>query len=97
MSDELRGRVIHIRLSEREYAEIVSRAAGQKLSKYVRGLLLVMPTVELDPHTVAKIGLPAKPAAKPKRGPTCKHGTARGWNCWQCGGVAVVAAEPGAQ
>lgn len=21
---------------------------------------------------------------------TCKHGTAKGWNCWQCGGIANV-------
>lgn len=89
MGDELRGRVIHIRLSEREYAEIVSRAAGQKLSKYVRAVLLKVMPAALEP-VARRQGSPAKP----KRGPTCKHGTARGWNCWQCGGVAVISAEP---
>lgn len=21
---------------------------------------------------------------------TCKHGTPKGWRCWQCGGVAII-------
>lgn len=29
-------------------------------------------------------------AAKPS-GKTCKHGTERGYHCWQCGGLAVIA------
>jgi hypothetical protein len=29
---------------------------------------------------------------KPRRG-VCKHGTARGWHCWQCGGKAIIEGE----
>jgi hypothetical protein len=29
---------------------------------------------------------------KEKSGPRCKHGVQRGWNCWQCGGLAVMEA-----
>jgi hypothetical protein len=32
----------------------------------------------------------------PKRdveGPKCKHGVAKGWRCWQCGGKAIIGGE----
>jgi hypothetical protein len=25
-----------------------------------------------------------------RKGKTCKHGTSKGHNCWQCGGMAVI-------
>lgn len=27
---------------------------------------------------------------EPRKGGVCKHGTAKGYNCWQCGGIAKV-------
>jgi hypothetical protein len=27
---------------------------------------------------------------KPAKGKTCRHGTEKGYNCWQCGGLAQI-------
>lgn len=42
------------------------------------------PSGGLDDHATAE--MPTDP--KPKK--TCKHGTSKGYNCWQCGGLAQV-------
>ena len=36
--------------------------------------------------------VPSEPAVPniSKKSARCKHGTAKGWNCWQCGGIAVI-------
>lgn len=44
-----------------------------------------VPSSALDRLPVMGERLPAKSAAR-----TCKHGTAQGYRCWQCGGKANV-------
>jgi hypothetical protein len=34
--------------------------------------------------------MPTAPNPSKKQGSVCKHGTAKGYNCWQCGSVAKV-------
>lgn len=41
-----------------------------------------------NPADHSSAEMPTAPISKISK--TCKHGTAKGWNCWQCGGIANV-------
>lgn len=44
--------------------------------------------VELD--AVAAEGPRGKVTVEKSKERTCKHGVAKSWHCWQCGGIAVI-------
>ena len=87
-----RGYALQIRMSADEMEVIRGSAKenGLSLSAYVRFMLLrnsTLPSLGCGLPTTEK---EKQAKAIKKSGPTCKHGVEKGWNCWQCGGLAQV-------
>ena len=73
-----------------------ARGEGKMVVEWARETLLgelTTGTVELAGVTARKVGKPAerRASSKPaKAARTCVHGTKEGYNCWQCGGKAII-------
>lgn len=86
--------VIHVRLSDTELDELRRAAGDVPIGRYVRRRLFdTLPAAKRENHKPLAQKLQsgeAKEVVKElrKNGKSCAHGTAKGYHCWQCGGVA---------
>jgi hypothetical protein len=85
---------------EGEYEEVVRVAGDEPLARFCRKIVLrvvheasggnrevVVPESggEVESSSIKRRSVREVPS-----GPICKHGTSKGYRCWQCGGRAVV-------
>jgi hypothetical protein len=93
-----RSYTLRVRLTAEELAKLNQRRGPVPLSAFVRCILF--PTYfELGSpggSTVEAVIAPAdsdepkKSKGREKTKPVCAHGTEKGYNCWQCGGLAKI-------
>lgn len=66
------------------------RRNGDRPAKAVREVARV-PVARRGANTTKPIARPlARVESAAKSSKTCKHGTEKGYHCWQCGGLAVI-------
>jgi hypothetical protein len=92
-------RQVTFSLSEADYKWVELQAHGN-VSKWCRERILSernqdhrsndVPRSPEVPVVQRSVGAPERHSAS---GKTCEHGTAKGYRCWQCGGLAKVAKD----
>jgi hypothetical protein len=92
-------RVIHVRVTDDQMNKITEMANGRSVGEFIRSRVFDTtpapvesprrPTVIVEGHPVlAKLPVGVT-RGMPKAGAKlCPHGVEKGWNCWQCGGMA---------
>jgi len=79
--------MLRVRLTDVELAGLDSKRGGLTMSEFVRMAVLQWQA----PMGIRCSVFPSTEKEAPEKvGKICKHGTAKGYNCWQCGGLAVV-------
>ena len=90
-----REQTLRVRMSNGEMAELDGVRGAQERSDFVRALVLEEiarrnRVVEI-PAPVPAAEQPAEGKQRaPSRSAKCEHGVERGFNCWKCGGLAVI-------
>lgn len=98
---------VSVLLNEAEYAEVKRKAGLVPLSAWFRNLANLGGEVRVEnsadkpaertntggANPVRGSSRKVDSGAERKSGRTCKHGTPKGDNCWQCGGLAQVGGE----
>jgi hypothetical protein len=87
---------INLSVSKAEHELIKARAGHEPVSTYCKRIVLASSgEVIEDQPKVSRVRLPvageANASKHSRNAKACIHGTSKGYNCWQCGGMAKIA------